>query len=454
MPTPSAREVSAELESICKSRVLLRSQRSEQLLRYLVEAAIRKAPKATLKETVIGVEVFGKPANYDPRKDSIVRVSVSELRERLAAYYETEGRRDLIRIRIPSGSYLPEIYYEPAIAALNLNDQAAFCVANAKVAFGKRTLQGYEAAFQYLDKALQEHPEHPRLLSLKAMVHAGQAMYGKNPRPELEAALALLERARKAGHETWELPLTEAWIRSAMYFDWSGADALYRRALELSRAEAKYNSWYITFLASQLRYDESLSILAEAVSHASDDAAYLRGDLALMQTVAGEYDQAEATLRTTFELLPKAHYLPYLHLAILHEARGNFADAARAMKKVPVTARQSTITLGLRPLMIGLAGDRDSARKMFNQMLAVRRSGRRFVPASQLANAAIGAGDLDAAASWFVEAAVKEHDPIMSWAAILPFERHLRQHPDFCSLITETMKLRFPHAHAVSATTR
>jgi tetratricopeptide (TPR) repeat protein len=453
MSIPSRREVSAEVETICRSMVLLRSKRAAQLLRYLVEAALQRAPKEAMKETVIGVEVFGRPGNYDPKKDAIVRVSVAELRERLATYYETEGRRDLIRIRIPQGAYVPVIYHEPAIAALNLNDRAAMCVANARVALGRRTLQGYEAAMKYLDMALEENVEHPRLLSLKAMVHAGQAMYGKHPRTELEAAESLLERAKKESHEFWELPLVEAWIKATLYFDWAAAEALFRHALKLSHDEARFNTWYTAFLASQLRCDESLEILNEAVSHAADDAAFLRGDLALMQIITGRYEEAEETLRSTFELLPKAHYLAYMHLAILHEARGNFAEAAEAIEKVPVTAEESTIVVGLRPLMIGLAGNRVGARKLYEGLLKVRRSGRQFVPASQLANAAIGVGDFDAATAWFVDSAIIERDPIMSWVAILPFERHLRHHPDFRSLVTKTMKLSFPHEQSIPSKT-
>lgn len=62
----------------------------------------------SLKERTIGVEVFGRPDDYDTATDHIVRSAASEVRRRLAQYYqEPENARD-IRIDIHPGSYIPE----------------------------------------------------------------------------------------------------------------------------------------------------------------------------------------------------------------------------------------------------------------------------------------------------------------------------------------------------------
>ena len=49
------------------------------------------------------MEVFGRPATYDPKIDSVVRVEVSKLRARLDQYYETS--HDELRISIRKGGY-------------------------------------------------------------------------------------------------------------------------------------------------------------------------------------------------------------------------------------------------------------------------------------------------------------------------------------------------------------
>ena len=443
MDIPSS-EVFAQVEAISKSEAFMPTKRGRQLLRYLVEAAIHNVPKASLKEVVIGVDVFGRPPNYNPKKDSIVRVTIRDLRERITTYYETEGRADPIRIDIPQGSYCPAVYYDPAVANLKLTDRAAMCASTARAAFERRTLQGFDVAFKYLDMALEECPHHPRLLSLKAMAHGGVALYGKLARTELEAAEVLIQQAKRSEYEPWERPLVEAWVKTALYFDWAGGDLLFQRAIALSHGAAENDHWYTAYLNSQLRFDESIRIAADAVAHSAFDRPFPRAYLALHQIMAGKLAEAEETLRITSELFPEAHFMTNIYWAFLHEAKGDFEAAARAIEQVQIGLPDSTIALGLRPLMIGLAGDRNRAGQLYAELKAIKRSGEVFIPASQLANAAIGVGDDDGAVAWFHEAAVTERDPFMNWLAVLPYARHLFHDQRYQTLVTDTMKLRFP----------
>jgi hypothetical protein len=60
-----------------------------------------------IKESTIALEVFGRTAAFDDKKDSIVRVDAHRLRERLARYYSTEGSNDRVVIDLAPGSYVP-----------------------------------------------------------------------------------------------------------------------------------------------------------------------------------------------------------------------------------------------------------------------------------------------------------------------------------------------------------
>lgn len=60
-----------------------------------------------LKEQRIGCEVFGRPADYSPAEDNIVRVEAGLLRKRLTAYFNAEGRDERLLLSIPKGSYVP-----------------------------------------------------------------------------------------------------------------------------------------------------------------------------------------------------------------------------------------------------------------------------------------------------------------------------------------------------------
>jgi Tol biopolymer transport system component len=82
------------------------SERLRQFISFIVEETLQ-GRSDQIKEYVIGVQVYGKPALYDPRTDSTVRVEASRLRARLQQYYETEGASSRILITIPKGGYVP-----------------------------------------------------------------------------------------------------------------------------------------------------------------------------------------------------------------------------------------------------------------------------------------------------------------------------------------------------------
>ena len=61
----------------------------------------------TLKEYVIGTEVYDRRHPYHPSQDSIVRTEAKRLRNKLKEYYATEGLNDGVLIYYRSGSYQP-----------------------------------------------------------------------------------------------------------------------------------------------------------------------------------------------------------------------------------------------------------------------------------------------------------------------------------------------------------
>ncbi len=101
---PSPDGVRAQLDKILASGAFAGAERPGRFLRYIVEQALEGNQ---LKETLLGVEVFGRSPSYDPRLDAVVRVEAVKLRSRLKEYYETAGAADPIRIDLPKGGYLP-----------------------------------------------------------------------------------------------------------------------------------------------------------------------------------------------------------------------------------------------------------------------------------------------------------------------------------------------------------
>jgi TolB-like protein len=113
-PTPTGTTVRRQLELIVSSSAFSHAQRLRSMLRFLVEQTL-EGRAASLKETVIGHEVCGRPASFDAKADPIVRVDANRLRSRLQTYYEGEGSADPLRIVLPKGTYVP--LFVPTAAA-------------------------------------------------------------------------------------------------------------------------------------------------------------------------------------------------------------------------------------------------------------------------------------------------------------------------------------------------
>jgi len=106
--------VEAQLERLLAAPFFSHSRRFPSFLRYVVEHTLA-GDTENLKERTLGIEIFGKQANYDTASDPIVRVTAAEIRKRIAQYYQNPGHETELRLSLPPGSYIPTFQlHEPA----------------------------------------------------------------------------------------------------------------------------------------------------------------------------------------------------------------------------------------------------------------------------------------------------------------------------------------------------
>src|SRR3982751_4280618 len=105
--TADFRQEKHELDTILASGILSRAPNLAQLLTYVCTKYFEGAG-SQIKEYNIAVEALGRPADFDQKKDSIVRVEAHRLRKRLQQYYSQAGADHLVQIAIPPGNYVPQ----------------------------------------------------------------------------------------------------------------------------------------------------------------------------------------------------------------------------------------------------------------------------------------------------------------------------------------------------------
>lgn len=116
LPPDKADSVRVELERVLGNPLFRSSRRCQCLLRRITEQTLA-GDVDSLKERALGIEVFGRPADYDTSQDPVVRASAAEIRKKLAQYYQEPGHEAEVHIDLPPGSYVAEFHFQtPKVA--------------------------------------------------------------------------------------------------------------------------------------------------------------------------------------------------------------------------------------------------------------------------------------------------------------------------------------------------
>jgi len=105
-----------QVERVLSSSLFRGSQRCQALFRYITERTLA-GDAQTLKERTLGVDVFGRPPDYDTNADPVVRGTAAEIRKKLAQYYQDPAHQEELRIELRPGSYIPHFQAKNGTAA-------------------------------------------------------------------------------------------------------------------------------------------------------------------------------------------------------------------------------------------------------------------------------------------------------------------------------------------------
>jgi hypothetical protein len=109
----SEASIREELSRILESSLFAQSERLGRFLRFTVDTTLA-GEADTLKEYLIGTEVYDRTPPYHPSADSIVRGEARRLRNKLKEYYDSVGKDDPVDIYYRPGSYVPAFRPRPS----------------------------------------------------------------------------------------------------------------------------------------------------------------------------------------------------------------------------------------------------------------------------------------------------------------------------------------------------
>jgi hypothetical protein len=184
--TVGLREEKAELEAVFASGIFSRAPGLAHMLSYVCTKYF-EGQSDQVKEYNIAVEALGRPADFDQKRDSIVRVEAHRLRRRLNEYYEGEGASHSIRIVLPSGQYVPQFLRNEPQNVLLINPGTAL----ATVGTEKRVAPSVVIPELSLPERLSAaHPRYRTPLWVLLSLVAACAITYLATRPPLRPAVA------------------------------------------------------------------------------------------------------------------------------------------------------------------------------------------------------------------------------------------------------------------------
>lgn len=151
--------VNEQLERLLSNPHFSHSRRFPSFLRFVIDHTLA-GQTDSLKERTLGIEIFGRDANYDTASDPIVRVTAAEIRKRIAQYYQEPGHEGELRVSLPAGSYVPQFHW-PRAAELPKNGAEAGVQGSSEVLSSPVEPSGATALVVAASEEITSQPEEP-----------------------------------------------------------------------------------------------------------------------------------------------------------------------------------------------------------------------------------------------------------------------------------------------------
>lgn len=424
----AADEVSAQVDRIGRSEGFRKSERLRRFLQFTVDRTLR-GDVWQLREHVIAREVFDRPADFDPRVESIVRVEAKRLRRKLTDYYTASGGNDSIVIEFRTGSYVPEIR-ENQLRAIHRPRTS-------DLSYGAPDGESYARYLEAAEDLNTPTVKHAalaveRLLSLStdqpgfALAHSGLAeAYVDQALLGVRAPLQALDAAQISGRRSADLDpsLPHACAALARVRLFAGGSGDGEQAMELANRAIERMPHYVGahvtrgfVLLVARREGEALGALQRAVELGSSSVRANQA-LALAYDSADRSLEAERWYRAADALRPGAFTRVLWALHAL--GRKKPAEALQHVREY-ADAASSAVAQGIMGAAAAASGDRKAALRTLTRLSDQFEGGYSDPLGSALVHLFLGE---ESQASVRLRASLDQRSPLALLASTLPMLR-------------------------------
>jgi TolB-like protein/DNA-binding winged helix-turn-helix (wHTH) protein/cytochrome c-type biogenesis protein CcmH/NrfG len=232
-----------------------------------------------------------------------------------------------IRLRLTSKNQADLAQSHPA------NPEAFDAYLQGHYYFERDTDKDTEMAAKYYERATQLDPSYALAWVGLSRARKWQGVMGLIPTEEgNRAAREAVERALALNPNLAEAHAQMGRIKQQVDFDWTGADASYRRAVELEPGNPDFAAFAAQSAAILGRLDEALQLTRRAIELDPLNAHSWAG-LGEIEFREGKLDKAEADLKKAHELRPD-DFLSSVFLSEIYVMQGPPQDALPEIESV------------------------------------------------------------------------------------------------------------------------
>ncbi|HEX5482463.1 MAG TPA: winged helix-turn-helix domain-containing protein [Terriglobia bacterium] len=297
--------------------------------------------------------------------------------------------------------------------------------------WNKMTEEGLRKGIVYFERAIEQDPRFALPWAGISDSVALFAFFGLCPSKEV------MPRAEDAARKALALDNTVAdahaslaGILKSFHWDWSGAEAEYKRALELNPSHATARRWYANYLSALGRTEEALQEMHRALD-LDPLSLIINMELAWIYYMGRDNGRAADLALRTLEMEPG--FSPTRHvLGLAHEQMGKFKDAIQLLQEAHANSGGNPISLAALAHAYARANRPQEARKTLARLKAL--SGRAYVPPYAFAFVHAGLGDKSQSLIW-LQKALEDRDAWLVWVQCDPRLDILREEPPFHELL-------------------
>ena len=452
---PSPEDNREALTKVMVSPDFASAGRLGPFLAHLVNTALA-GETDRLKESVLGIEFFGRGPDYDPRLDPVVRIEARRLRLRLEKYYSSEGASDRVRIDLPKGGYIPAFAFAPESASGRRRwpywvsaAMAVICVAAvlavykrlppadppadpAQIAFERGryqmnlySQQGMERAISYFNESLGHNPRYAPSLAYLSQVYALLTYYDSLPEGiPSDKARELAERAIEADPNLAEGHAAMGFVLAAQQYRWKDGETEFRKALNLNADSGLTHGLYALAVLAPHGRPETLLEFRRALE-LDPNSSFINFVYAFALLASGDAAAAVKQYERTLEL-ENIHPDMLWDYGMALGYAGRLDDARQAfLRHLKVTGQTGSQLTGLQAYF---AGDPDRCRSDLPKTEEFVSAGRE--DRMDLVRQAAMCGDPEMAFLW-LERAIDAREPQAIWLRVDPRLKPLRGDPRF-----------------------